>query len=398
MAIRFDGGGFFDDRFLGVNIREEISRFFKEEGDLFERTTLLEPVVEKMVWGDLPHPAKVYRSRPKLQNDFDATPLLDGPSPDSAPRSTPLPQKRGLILRNRLSPGDVLVMSVALRALHKAHSDKFDIDVETPCNEIFQNSPYITKLNGVGQVIDMQYPEIHKSGASGRHFADGHRKFLEQVLDLEIPRVGLLPDIFLTQDEKFWPSPVLKHLGYDGKYWAINAGSKSDYTLKQYHRWQEVVDLWASRFPGIKLVQIGQAEHNHKSLSGALDLRGKTNARDLFRTIHHAEGVLTCVSFPMHIAAAFEKPCVVVAGGREGTRWELYPSHRFLYMNGSMSCAMYDGCWKSKVEDCLQPVTLPGVGTNVQVPLCLDLIRPEDVVRAAELYYLGGALKEVVHA
>ena len=28
MSIRFDGQGFFDDRFLGVNLREEIERYF----------------------------------------------------------------------------------------------------------------------------------------------------------------------------------------------------------------------------------------------------------------------------------------------------------------------------------------------------------------------------------
>jgi len=387
MAIRFDGQGFFDDRFLGVNIREEISRLFKEEKDLFERTTGLEPVVEKMVWGELPHPAKVY-SRREISG-----PLFNAPIPKEEAASVPAlptgyaPIARRLVLRNRLAPGDILVMSVAIRALYKAHGDKFMIDVETPCDDIFLNNPYLTKFDHIGadvQVIDMQYPEVHKSGASGRHFTDGHRKFLEQVLDLEIPRVGLLPDIFLTQDEKLWPSPVLKHTGHDGKYWVINAGTKSDYTLKQYHRWQEVADLWAKTFPGIQLVQIGQAEHNHKPLSGAIDLRGKTSTRELFRTIHHAEGVLTCVSYPMHIAAALEKPCVVVAGGREGTRWELYPSHRFLYTNGTMDCALYDGCWKSKTEDCLHLVN----GN----PLCMDLIRPEDIVRAAELYYKGGLL------
>lgn len=387
MAIRFDGQGFFDDRFLGVNIREEISRLFKEEKDLFERTTGLEPVVEKMVWGELPHPAKVY-SRREISG-----PLFNAPIPKEEAASVPAlptgyaPIARRLVLRNRLAPGDILVMSVAIRALYKAHGDKFMIDVETPCDDIFLNNPYLTKFDHIGadvQVIDMQYPEVHKSGASGRHFTDGHRKFLEQVLDLEIPRVGLLPDIFLTQDEKLWPSPVLKHTGHDGKYWVINAGTKSDYTLKQYHRWQEVADLWAKTFPGIQLVQIGQADHNHKPLSGAIDLRGKTSTRELFRTIHHAEGVLTCVSYPMHIAAALEKPCVVVAGGREGTRWELYPSHRFLYTNGTMDCALYDGCWKSKTEDCLHLVN----GN----PLCMDLIRPEDIVRAAELYYKGGLL------
>lgn len=390
MAIRFDGGGFFDDRFLGVNVRDEISRLFTEETDLFVRNDELEPVVAKMVWGDLPHPAKVFRKKAISGQIFNARIALEARSQNPATTDT----TRKLILRNRLSPGDILVMSVALRALKKIRPDWL-IDVDTPCNAIFENNPYITKLNGDGQVIDMQYPEIHKSGASGRHFVDGHRKFLEDVLDIEIPRVGLLPDIFMSQDEKFWPSPVMKETGYGGPYWAINAGSKSDYTLKQYHRWQEVVDLCATTFPGAKLVQIGQAEHNHKPLSGVLDLRGKTDTRKLFRVIDKAEGVLTCVSFPMHIAAALSTPCVTVAGGREGTRWELYPDQRFLYVNGALDCALYDGCWKSKVEECKHQIT----GDEGIYPLCLEMIRPEDVVRAMELYYLGGVLKhaEVAH-
>lgn len=385
MAIRFDKGGFFDDRFLGVNIREEISRLFKEEGSLFPQSDKLDPIIKKMVYGDLPHPAEVYSKKEITGHIFNAT-LSQEPLSQKAAGVTTTQEKRKIILRNRLSPGDVLVMTVALRSLWKAHKDKFDIDVESPCPQIFENNPYITKLNGVGQVIDMQYPAIHQSGASGRHFTDGHRKYLEEVLDIKIPRDGMLPDIFLSQDEKLWPSPVLKECDHDGKYWCINAGSKGDYTLKQYPRFQEVVDLWNKKFPGIKLVQIGQAEHNHKSLSGVLDLRGKTNSRDLFRVIQHSEGVITCVSYPMHIAAALSKPCVVVAGGREGTRWELYPSHRFLYTNGLIDCCLYDGCWKSKTEECAH--------LKQGVPLCMDMIRPEDIVRSMELYYVGGVCHE----
>lgn len=393
MAIRFDQGGFFDDRFLGVNIREEIGRYFTEVSDLFDAQAYQShPILSKMVEGKdgLPHPAKIFRKKRIAGHLFNAD-CSDEKIVHITSDKTKETNKK-IILRNRMSPGDILVMTVALRALHKAHGDKFQIDIDTPVNEIFQNSPYITKLNGDGQVIDMQYPEIHKSGASGRHFVDGHRKFLEERLELTIPRVGLLPDIFLTQDEKLWPSPVFNHVDRT-KYWVINAGSKSDYTLKQYHRWQEVVDILQDR--EFKVVQIGVEEHNHPALKGVIDMRGHTNNhRHLYRTIYHADGVLTCVSYPMHIAAAFQKPCVVVAGGREGTRWELYPNHRFLYMNGVMSCAIYDGCWKSKIEECLQPAQ--PVDMQSKVPLCLDLIRPEDVARAVDLYYLGGAIKSEV--
>ena len=114
-------------------------------------------------------------------------------------------------------------------------------------------------------------------------------------------------------------------------------------------------------------------------------MRDKTNLRQLFRLIYHAEGVITCVSLPMHIAAAFAKPCVVIAGGREGARWEMYQNHRYLAINGCCPDAKWDGCWKSKMAECKNLID--------DIPFCMKLIRPIDIVRAVELYYLGGILK-----
>ena len=171
------------------------------------------------------------------------------------------------------------------------------------------------------------------------------------------------------------------NIGIDKKYWIINAGSKNDYSLKQYPYYQEVVDILKEK---IILIQIGARGHNHIPLNGVIDLVGKTSIRELIRIISKAEGVITCVSLPMHIAAAFSKPCVVVAGAREGTRWELYPNHQFMYVNGCLPCASYDGCWKSKPNDCKNIVN--------NVSRCMTLISPQEVVRAVERYYLGGAL------
>lgn len=431
MAINAHGG-FSDDSALGVDIRRELSRLFEEDAELFNLKRE-DPIIKDMVTaegcppGSIPHPAKVYRKR-KIELDADqpyfkvsfpveTTPGVasggarDAQAPVSARAGAgdaKAPAKR-LILQNRLAPGDILVMTAAIRALHKAHPGRFITDVESPCADIFTHNPYITSLNGDGQKIDMHYPLIsdHRArgfvhpgaGASGRHFSDGHRKFLEEVLEIEIPRAGLTPELYLSQDERLWPSPALKEGGLAGRYWAINAGSKGDYTLKQYHAYQRVVDLLRGK---VQFVQIGAAEHNHAALDGVVDLRGKTGHRELYRTIFHADGVLTCVSYPMHIAAAFGKPCVVVAGGRESTRWELYPNHRFLYTNGALPCCAYDGCWKSKIEECAAPVpageTTPGKGGEVSVgmvPKCMTLIKPETVADAIMMYYAGGMLEPI---
>jgi len=317
-------------------------------------------------------------------------------------------------------------MTNAIRDLSLAFPGKYQIDVRTPCNEIFEHNPRITKLqydeesyNGINcrfskttqeesnrifglikngdkdqivnfvdyindiLVIDMHYPIIHESGILGHHFCQGHRAFLEQILDVSIPQTSIRPEIFLSQEEENWPGPALDKAGVEGSdYWVINAGSKDDMSLKQYPFYQEVVDMLADK---ITFVQIGQKAHNHRPLEGAIDLVGKTNVRELFRLIAKSAGVLSCVSFPMHIAAAFTKPCVVVAGAREGTRWELYPNHQFIYVNGCLPCAPYDGCWRSKPGDCNNKVN--------SVPRCMTLIDPAEVVAAIMRYYRGGMLE-----
>jgi hypothetical protein len=104
----------------------------------------------------------------------------------------------------------------------------------------------------------------------------------------------------------------------------------------------------------------------------------------------------------MHLAAAIEmhprwkrktRPCVVIAGGREPSQWEGYPHHAYLHTCGKLPCCDLGGCWKSRTEPleleddpfpkenksiCKHPVTLPGGDV---IPLCLDMIKTEDVIR-----------------
>lgn len=297
-----------------------------------------------------------------------------------------------LILYNRLAPGDILISTGCIRDLHKAYPGEYLTDIRCPtgCEQIFENNPYITRIEDTdpdAEKIELTYSDIHQSGWSGRPFANAHHIDLAKKLNRDIPPTSLRPDIFLSQDEMLWPSPVVKEYGVSGRYWIINAGIKSDYTLKYYPHYQEFINIIKEKFPNLTWVQVGQLEHNHPQLAGVLDMRGKTNLRELFRLSYHAEGSVNAVSLQMVIMASLGKPCVVVSGGREPVRWQVCPNHRFLYVNGAMPCCAYDGCWKSKPAEC------KFFDTERKAPKCFDLIRPEDIARAVELYYLGGILK-----
>ena len=195
------------------------------------------------------------------------------------------------------------------------------------------------------------------------------------MLNIKIKRTSIFPEIFLTEKEQ--DPDLLKKWGIDKPYWVINAGFKNDIPLKQYPAayWQRVINkLRTSDSFGLDIIHSGHSHHINPQLSSVKNLVGATdNLRDYFSLIYHSEGVICHVSLPMHIAAAFHKPCVVIAGGRESFRWEQYPGHQYLHSIGKVDCCREFGCWKSNFDEC---------SNFLQYPICYKIISPDTVVNA----------------
>lgn len=315
-----------------------------------------------------------------------------------------------LILKCFLSPGDIVLLTATVRDLHRAYPGRFLTDVRTSAAQIWENNPFVARLNELEpgtRVIDMHYPLIHQSNQRPYHFIHGFAQHLEQQLGLPVPLTEFKGDLHLSPLEKSWISQV-EETGHKGDFWIVVAGGKYDYTAKWWdpENYQKVVDHFRGR---ILFVQCGEADHWHPRLDGVLDLVGKTDLRQLIRLVYHASGVLCPVTLAMHLAAAVEtkpgKPrnraCVVVAGGREPPHWEAYPHHRFLSTNGALPCCDNGGCWKSRCQlvgdgdekdqsVCLHPVQ---VRPDLRIPKCMTMLRAQDVIRAIEMYHEGGALQ-----
>lgn len=312
--------------------------------------------------------------------------------------------QRKLILRSKLSPGDILMLTAAVRDLHLTYPGQFLTDVRTSCPALWENNPYVTPLfsedPGV-ETVDCEYPLIHGSNQIPYHFIHGYRMHLNDKLGIQIRPHAFKGDIHISEQEKHWMSQVQEIREEDTRFWIIVSGGKTDFTNKIWDpaRFQEVVNHFKSR---ITFVQIGEARHIHPPLKDVIDLVGKTDLRQFVRLMYHADGVVCGVSLPMHLAAAVEtrsgrpknRPCVVIAGGREPANWEAYPHHAFLHRHSTLPCCDAGGCWKSRIEPlgdgekhdeslCTLPVTLE---SGRKLPRCLDLITAQDVIRAIELY------------
>ena len=327
--------------------------------------------------------------------------------------------KQRLVIRHRWALGDTVLLTALIRDIHLAYPGKYDIKVDTHFRNVWENNPYVTSFEDAARPRPVKYDlSWGDAMTSASHAVVGGKKVKRHILawyhhdfakksGIEVPVTTPKPDLHLSQDEK--------RRRLEGRYWVIVAGGKLDLTTKHWHnhRCQEVVDKLAAK--GIHCVQTGAVNKNHvhPPLRNVTNLVGKTeNARDLWNIILHADGVICGVTAGMHIAAAFDKPCVVYGGGREDPWFEAYVDdyrafgnaaksvavpHKFLHTIGQLNCCQDSGCWKrrtvaldaadrtKKVSTlCRQPVRPEN---SHPVPECMDLITSDHVVNAVMEYY-----------
>jgi ADP-heptose:LPS heptosyltransferase len=316
--------------------------------------------------------------------------------------------KRRLLLKCGLALGDIVMLTAAVRDLHRCYPHRFLTDVQTSCPEIWENNPYLTPLSETDarvEVIECSYPLIDHSNTTPYHCLHGFIDFLNSRLGLNIRPTAFKGDIHISRQEKAWHSQVMEVAGREIPFWILLAGGKYDITIKwwQVERYQQVVNHFKGK---IQFVQLGDYGNHHPKLQGVIDFRGETSLRELIRLLYHSQGALCSVTGLMHLAAAVEmkgnrrknRPCVVIAGGREPAHWEAYPDHQFIHTNGALACCSEGGCWKDRVVPLRDGDKRDGKGhlcVDVvgKLPHCMDLITPPEVIRRIQLYFSGDACR-----
>ena len=315
---------------------------------------------------------------------------------------------RRLIFRSDLSLGDIVVLTAAIRDLHRCYPGQFLTDVRTSCGEVWANNPHLTLLDEASpevQVLRCEYPLIQWSNQVPYHFLHGFVDHLNAQLGLEIRVTEFRGDIHLSPAERRSSTQLTSLAGGRLPYWLVMAGGKHDVTIKWWssERYQRVVDHFRGR---VQFVQVGRAGDFHPKLQGGIDLRGRTSLRELIRLVHGSQGVLCGVTGLMHLAAAVPipsnshglRPCVVVAGGREPVHWEEYPGHSFLHAVGQLACCSEGGCWRSRTVrlgdgDARDRKINLCVDVRNELPACMDLISAERVIEQVERFLEGRKLR-----
>jgi len=247
--------------------------------------------------------------------------------------------------------------------------------------EMWHNNPHIdrtvTEANA-DETYDIGPGKVTRgSKTNGLHITAAFRDGLAEKSGRPIAQGPFKPDIYLSDAEK-------NHRMVAGRYWVINTDT-GPFTAKRWRaeRFQHLIDA----MPEITFVQVGLARDNCARLKGdnVIDLIDKTKIRELFSLVYNADGCISLVSSLMHVAAAFDKPCVVIAGGREPFTFEKYAHHRYLDRTGTLPCCKLKACWHNALSACKDH--------DGTVAHCMDLISVREVKDAIESYYEGGALE-----
>ena len=326
--------------------------------------------------------------------------------------------KTQLVIKHKWALGDTVLLTALVRDIQLAYPNQYQIVVNTNWSNVWWNNPYVVRSDAAasskarhvevswGDAIRWNSYAKYDDRREMKHILAWYHYDFERKTGIHVPVTKPRPDLHMSEQEL--------NSRIEGRYWVILSGGKLDLTAKHWHahRAQEVVDKLLAK--GIHCVQAGatHTNHIHPPLQNTTNMLGKTeNVRDLWNIIRYADGVICGVTGAMHIAAAFERPCVVYAGGREDPWFEAYVNafqafgptaepvkveHKFLHTIGLLECCANQGCWKNRTV-ALDPADLTRKAHTLcrqplrtaphPVPKCQDLISSDHVVEAVMDYY-----------
>jgi len=304
-------------------------------------------------------------------------------------------------------------MTGAVRDLASTYPNRFEIHVAGACSQLWRSNPWIAGFWGPRPpkalpLLKLCYlPYLRTANSIRLHSLTAFHRALSKLLNIPIPVLRPHGDLHLTSEE-------VESRPVRGRYWVFVAGGKSDIRTKIWPAAsaQALVHLLSEH--QIRIVQAGARfpGHEHPKLNQVVDLVGRTDLRGMIRLIHHADGVICPVTFAMHAAAALNKPCVVIAGGREPWWWQSYHNghashfgpecspvrvpHRFLHTQGTLDCCRDGGCWKTQISNSppfdRHECSMPVLEGRSAVPYCMTRVSPEMVVNEVLSYYRDGTL------
>lgn len=216
--------------------------------------------------------------------------------------------------------------------------------------------------------------------AENGNIVEGFIVNIEKTLHIEAEHLTT-PVITVGKEEMEWAK---KTVPADAVI--VNTNCQNCSTTKAYPWWGEVLKRLVAE--GYKPILIGgQEERDVKgdfgAVEGVIDLRGKTDIKQLFALAKVARIIISPPSSIIHVGAALCKKCICLTGAREAVGLTKYPTVHHL----DSVCVIWNrlfnrhrGCMGHKVEGCERRVEIRGR----YYPYCLACISAESIIEEAK--------------
>lgn len=276
-----------------------------------------------------------------------------------------------LNLLHHRCPGDLIVLSAALAALHETYPGEYETNVSSPHRALLLHNPHLSDYSGNKSPIDYRLNPAHT-------MADAYVADLSRIINRPLSLTSQ-PKLYLSNEEQ----EPLADLPKD--YIVFNAGRKPDMTVKGLPL--ETAEEVTKNAP-LPCIQLGLPQHN-EPVKGAIDLRGKTSLRQVMRIAAHARAGFGGDTFLFHCCGALGTPYVCIAPPRLHLKWlELYHNQTLLTAMGQLDCCK-NPCGMRRVEklgdgSCLDDLICLQPRHDYRLPVaeCMLHIKSQQIIEA----------------
>jgi len=216
------------------------------------------------------------------------------------------------------------MLTVAARELTRRYIGQYQVSIYSQYPELVAQAEGVKHagtLAGSPRGIVVELPAEHVAGC---HQLVGVLDELDSRLGTDLRLYDFKPSLSLPTDMVMRTPQARGRL--DGRpYWVFATGGGYDRTVSWVSRewWQRVINKLSDYADFPLLVHIGSRHDVYSvlKLQGCVEVSWRTDLLKLLWVIYHSRGVITTGTFLSHLAAAFNKPCVVLAGGHR-SRWD----------------------------------------------------------------------------
>jgi len=265
--------------------------------------------------------------------------------------------------------GDSVVLTAFIRDLRLAHPDcRVSVDCNFPA--VWKNNPRVLPYSkDIKYDLEVKLSCLEGRSIIGMHFIEAYHHDFALKTGVDVPCTKIKPELWLDMPELGEPLATVH------PYVVLFGGGKRDMPAKWYPESynQVIVSELDKTYNVINVGQVGPFYHS-PIFESATNMLGSTTVRQLMTLVYYASAVVCPVTAGMHIAAAFDTPCVVTAGNREPRAWEKYDGHA--YLTGTCPNGWF-GCWN---KECASPVNL----NSINYAMCCAGIYPTRVLKALE--------------